>query len=470
MNTRPSIPCNNSEHAVLRRCQPHERSTPLTTLFFLGVKSGRLSLLLRALVLHLHYRNPLEPTSLEVLEDMRGFKDRPPASKPCQLPDSEGGTELGSEGVLLSFGRAEHGKLGHGDTQIHRTIPTLVEALQETPVRRVASMSTYALAVSAEGVPFVWGTGGSSAAVTGPRTEIFPQVLDALSTSVRVRDVSCGLGHALFLTDSGRVFSWGNGGNGRLGSGDTADRAEACLLQGLRHEAIVAIQAGASHSLALSESGVLYSWGKNTQGQCGVGTTDDLLRPTAVQVKGEGLSRIAAGWEHSLVLTRDGLVFSWGCGYKDSRRGVVPPVLGHGGSEGKTIPERISFFDSLRVTDIACGWDHCLALDEEGRVFSWGSGLNGKLGHGSESNTAVPSVIESLSGLRVCRLAAGCEHSAIVDSKGRLFTFGHGDGGRLGHGDSSPCLTPKRVEILEAMRLRTVQVVSLCCLSGVTLP
>ena len=218
------------------------------------------------------------------------------------------------------------------------------------------------------------------------------------------------------------------------------------------------VQAGASHSLALSETGILYSWGKNSQGQCGVGTTDDLLRPTVVQIKCEGLTRMAAGWEHSLVLTKDGLVFSWGCGYKDNRRGVVPPVLGHGGSEGKTLPERIIFFEIHRVTDIACGWDHCLALDGEGKVFSWGSGLNGKLGHGSENNCAMPSAIESLSGVRICRIAAGCEHSAVVDTKGRLYTFGHGDGGRLGHGDSSPCLIPKKVDVLDTMKLRTVQV------------
>jgi alpha-tubulin suppressor-like RCC1 family protein len=70
-------------------------------------------------------------------------------------------------------------------------------------------------------------------------------------------------------------------------------------------------------------------------------------------------------------------VFSWGSGYKDSRRGLVPPVLGLGHAEGRTLPEVISSLESMHIIDIASGWDHCLALDAKKRVLSWGSGQNG---------------------------------------------------------------------------------------------
>ena len=72
-----------------------------------------------------------------------------------------------------------------------------------------------------------------------------------------------------------------------------------------------------------------------------------------------------------------GLVYVWGCGYKDSRRGLVPPVLGLGHNEGRTSPERLSALDNMRIKSVACGWDHCIALDSRGRMFSWGSGQNG---------------------------------------------------------------------------------------------
>ena len=73
----------------------------------------------------------------------------------------------------------------------------------------------------------------------------------------------------------------------------------------------------------------------------------------------------------------EGKLYSWGCGYKDSRRGVIPPVLGLGHNESKMCPERIVSLDGIFITSIACGWDHCLALDKSGKVLSWGSGQNG---------------------------------------------------------------------------------------------
>ena len=135
-------------------------------------------------------------------------------------------------GLILSFGKADHGKLGHGDSQVNRAIPTVVESMQGCSIVKVASMSTYAVVVDAEGGVYVWGTGGSSGNMQGLRTDIIPQPLEALSEKMPVRDVACGLGHALFLMANGRVCSWGNGGNGRLGLGDTTDRAEACLIKG----------------------------------------------------------------------------------------------------------------------------------------------------------------------------------------------------------------------------------------------
>ena len=91
-------------------------------------------------------------------------------------------------------------------------------------------------------------------------------------------------------------------------------------------------------------------------------------------------------------------------------------------------------------------------------MYSWGSGQNGKLGHNSENNAALPLLIEALAGVAVVSLAAGCEHSAVVDSAGMLYTFGHGDGGRLGHGDSLQCAVPTPVRAVERMGLRVARV------------
>ena len=82
--------------------------------------------------------------------------------------------------------------------------------------------------------------------------------------------------------------------------------------------------------------------------QCGLGHTDDNILSPASNKSLETLSvvvtQIAAGWEHSAALSSDGGVYTWGCGYKDSRRGVVPPVLGLGHNEGRSVPQLVPTF------------------------------------------------------------------------------------------------------------------------------
>ena len=366
---------------------------------------------------------------------------------------------------VFSFGKADHGKLGHGDTQLNRLVPTLVEALDHASIIKMASMSTYAVAIDRSGNVFVWGTGGSSNSANHlngaqqGKTDIIPQLLEALPPKAHVIDVSCGLGHALFLLNTGKVYSWGNGGNGRLGLGDLSDRTEASLVTELSGEVITAVQCGASHSLALTDKGKVFSWGKNTQGQCGHASNEDVLRPQVIKKLFDlhhVVVQLAAGWEHSLALTLEGKLFSWGSGYKDSRRGVIPPVLGLGHNECRTSPECITSIETVKIIKISCGWDHCLALDSAGKVLSWGSGQNGKLGHGTEDNISLPCYIPHFEkhASKTVHISAGCEHSAAITEDGAMFSWGHGDGGRLGHGDNSPCFTPTEVYCIKEMNIR----------------
>ena len=342
-------------------------------------------------------------------------------------------------------------------------------------VKKTASMSTYSMAVDTQGAVYVWGTGGSAGVAHSAKADYQPQLLEALPAHAKVVDVSCGLGHALFLLHTGRVFSWGNGGNGRLGLGDVQDRAEACPVLLLQHESISAVQCGASHSLALTASGRVYSWGKNSQGQCGQGVLDDQLKPEVIRkLEDKVIVQVSAGWEHSLALTREGRIYSWGSGYKDSRRGVIPPVLGLGSSEAKSSPELIASIETVRIVAIGCGWDHCLALDEKGKLLSWGSGQNGKLGLGTEDNVSIPCYIPTFGeeddqveeeggiegtkagrkGMVVVHMAAGCEHTAVLTTDGDVYSWGHGDGGRLGHGSNAQCFTPTKIASIGIMGIQ----------------
>jgi len=134
-------------------------------------------------------------------------------------------------------------------------------------------------------------------------------------------------------------------------------------------------------------------------------------------------------------------------------------------------PTPVSSMQDIRIVSVATGQTHSLALSAQGEVYSWGRGCpegwgSGALGHGDKGARAVPTRIESLSHIE--RIAAGCGKSAAVDEVGRLFTWGQGtetvseeDGDMdlptgLGYEFDEGCyhqLTPKRVEALSQERV-----------------
>ena len=122
------------------------------------------------------------------------------------------------------------------------------------------------------------------------------------------------------------------------------------------------------------------------------------------------------------------------------------------------LPRQIMALRDVVIERCACGWDHSLAVSADGDLYTWGAGMNGKLGHGDEENVSVPQKIAyfSSAGIKVAIVDAGCEHSVAISTKGELFTWGHGDSGRLGHGDSASERTPKRVESLVQEGLHAV--------------
>ncbi len=454
-----------------------ERGAPISICLALAIKSGRISLILHTL--HLILYNDMGNSVLnkcdidvELLNDVKLWLTNWTLENKIQLSSkiNSCNDDIINSGILLSFGKADQGKLGHGDTQLNRLIPTIIESLQSINIKKVASMSTNTIALDSQGNIYAWGTGnmiganGMHNSLNGNRVDLFPIIVDKFQIFKDdiVVDISCGLAHTLFLTANGKVYARGNGGNGRLGLNDCIDRHEASLINfssaatsplhpnsccnSSNNTYIKSIQCGACHSLALTVTGMVYTWGKNTQGQCGLGIAEDILSPTLNKVLGSvTVVSIAAGWEHSACVSSEGSLYTWGSGYKDSRRGIIPPVLGHGNNDGKLSPEKISSLVNIFITNVTCGWDHCLALDNKGRVLSWGSGQNGKLGNGNEENVAMPCYIPLLENIKIVKISAGSEHSACISEKGVLYTWGHGDGGRLGHGDNAQCLLPSPV-------------------------
>ena len=94
-----------------------------------------------------------------------------------------------------------------------------------------------------------------------------------------------------------------------------------------------------------------------------------------------------AGAAHSLAITADGAVWIWGWGYFGQ--------LGHGDEQRQLLPKKIEAFSSQRVAAVSAGAVHTLALTADGAVFTWGKGESGRLGHGEDlSDQLLPKKVE----------------------------------------------------------------------------
>uniref|UniRef100_A0A672KE29 Probable E3 ubiquitin-protein ligase HERC3 n=1 Tax=Sinocyclocheilus grahami TaxID=75366 RepID=A0A672KE29_SINGR len=246
----------------------------------------------------------------------------------------------------------------------------------------------------------------------------------------KIAGVSCGQAHSLAVNEQGQVFAWGAGEGGQLGLG-TAEEAVHVprLIKKLCEHRISQVMCGNQHCIALSKDGQLFVWGENSSGQLGLGKGEpSTLSPqTLKSLCGIPLAQISAGGDHSFALSLSGAVFGWG---KNSAG-----QLGLNDEQDRAVPCHIKFLRSQKVVYISCGEEHTAALTKEGGLFTFGNGSRGQLGHDSTRNEPLPRRVMELMGTEVSQIACGRHHTlAFVPSTGLVYAFGCNTQGQLGTG------------------------------------
>jgi alpha-tubulin suppressor-like RCC1 family protein len=248
------------------------------------------------------------------------------------------------------------------------------------------------------------------------------------------------------LTESGEIYSFGYGKRGQLGHGDQEDQTLPKLIEAMRGKRVVQVSAGANHSLVLTESGAVFSFGHGAWGQLGHGNRERQNLPKLIEaMRGKRVVQISAGWRHNLVLTESGEVYSFGWGYYGR--------LGHGDTEKQTLPKLMEALQGKRVVQVSAGCMHSLVLTASGEVYSFGAGYYCRLGHGDEENQTLPKLIEALRGKKVVQVSACSSQSLVLTESGEVYSFGHGSYGKLGHGDTEQQSLPKLIEALKDKRV-----------------
>ncbi|XP_027453202.1 probable E3 ubiquitin-protein ligase HERC6 isoform X1 [Zalophus californianus] len=258
----------------------------------------------------------------------------------------------------------------------------------------------------------------------GVQSEEQPKLIHALET-LRVDLVSCGKEHSLAVCYKGRVFAWGAGSEGQLGVGEFKEinliPRKIKTLTGIK---IIQVSCGHYHSLALSEDGQLFSWGSNSHGQLGLGKKlPSQASPQRVRsLDGIPLAQVAAGGAHSFALSLSGASFGWG----NNNAGQLALQKNHVPVLQSSKPRSIGALKNLGVIYISCGYEHTAVLTQTGKVFTFGGNSYGQLGHSPTAEKEGPQLMEGIDGL-VSQIDCGSYHTlAYVYTAGKVVSFGRG--------------------------------------------
>ena len=148
---------------------------------------------------------------------------------------------------------------------------------------------------------------------------------------------------------------------------------------------------------------------------------------------------VSSGHCHTLALTNNG-VYAWG----GSQFGQV----GLGPLTQCSSPQLITSLADEIVIDCVAGQYHSVALTSDGRIFTWGWGVHGQLGHGDTENMYVPTLVTSLLDTTVKHISAGYAHTMVLSTDGVVYMFGCNNVGQLGIYNTRKCLTPQKVPLL----------------------
>ncbi|XP_049514109.1 probable E3 ubiquitin-protein ligase HERC4 isoform X10 [Dermacentor silvarum] len=254
-----------------------------------------------------------------------------------------------------------------------------------------------------------------------------------------VREVACGHKHTLVLLASGSVYSCGANDFGQLGQDRSMRKLEQ--VAALAAHEIRAVACGEAHSLALSDAGQVFSWGCNRNGQLGCGTEEESrLRPKVIKKLATlHIVQIACGTVHCLALANNGELFSWG-GNTSGQLG-----LGRDSTGNERLPRRVAHLVGVPLAQVACGATHSVGLTPSGTVFVWGRNSCGQLGLSDQRDRVHPTVLKPLRSQRIKHVCCGENHTAALTADGGVFTFGAGTYGQLGHGVKVNEAVPRRV-------------------------
>lgn len=341
---------------------------------------------------------------------------------PVQVDGYYGSTfALMSDGTVRAWGNNNLMALGDG-TQTNRAQPVTVKNL--TGVTEIAAGGGFTFALLTDGTVVTWGKkignhGTNTLAYSTPTL---------VQNTANIVSIAAGANHGMALTASGNVLAWGNNHGGAVGIGEISETqmempVDARLVHNI--SGVASISAGQSHSLAVTTSGALWTWGMNENGELGYDTGKKKQTTPRLVTGIPSIAQAAGGYLHSVALAEDGTVWHWGRLFTTN-----PP----NGSEtiNQSVPVQVP--NLTDIVAISAGTSYSLALGADGTLWAWGDNGGGQFGTGTTPGSLNPVPIATNLTAAIESFASPGGYSVLLDADGVVWTAGRNGDGQLGDG------------------------------------
>jgi len=298
--------------------------------------------------------------------------------------------------------------------------------------------------IQASGGLLCWGPSGSGQIGNGFRMDRDSPTRVDIPPGRTVLDVSSGSTHTCAVLDDETVWCWGANSAFQLGNGSMLSSNLPVQVNeiGPSGDPVVEIEAGGTHTCALTTSGAIYCWGDNSLGQLGDGSTTSSNIP--VEVAGiasfdSPAAELSVGSKHACIRTTEmGRVWCWG------NNGTQQLGLNDSATHFST-PQLVSLADGTRfagVTSVSAGGSHTCATEAGGNVFCWGNNLHGQIGNETTDRQGSPEWAGGDDPPWFDQVEAGFMHTCAHTRTGEIYCWGSNDSGQVGNDDPSDALKP----------------------------